>query len=401
VSASPPAGRARSPKSLGSEVVRVLGSFGLAVALLVLLLVLTFLGTLEQAHKSLYDVQAEYFESIVHIYRIELTDSLSIPLPLPGAYLILALLAVNLVVGGILRMRRSLSNAGVFIIHGGILLLLLGSFVEYHWSQKGHMSIREGQTAGEFESYFDWEVAITEHLANGGVREYVIPHETFAELDDGETARATSDRLPFEVVLSNFIRNARPYTVASSDGGEPRVGLDRVPPDSEKAERNMAGLTVQLVPRSGPRHEVLLWAAQSYPARVEIEGRPWEIDLRHKRWPLPFEITLDDFQMERHPGTSMASRFSSYVTKAERGESTKIHISMNEPLRTEGYTLYQSGWGPPDAPPGTKLFSTLSVVRNPSDYVPWYSWTIILIGLVWHFGTKLSRHIRAELRRHA
>ena len=58
----------------------LIGSMRLAFYLLVLLGILTLVGTLDQQHMSLYDVQIKYFESIVLVYWIG--DVL--PLPLPG-----------------------------------------------------------------------------------------------------------------------------------------------------------------------------------------------------------------------------------------------------------------------------------------------------------------------------
>ena len=45
-----------------------------------------------------------------------------------------------------------------------------------------------------------------------------------------------------------------------------------------------------------------------------VNGRTFEVDLRHRSWPLPFRVRLDRFVHERHPGTNMDSRFSSYAS---------------------------------------------------------------------------------------
>jgi len=71
---------------------------------------------------------------------------------------------------------------------------------------------------------------------------------------------------------------------------------------------------------------------------------------------------------------------------------------MNEPFRHRGYTFYQSGWGPPNAAPGTPLFSTFSVVRNPSDRVPLIACLVIAAGMLLHFGRKLVLHVRSQAR---
>ena len=72
---------------------------------------------------------------------------------------------------------------------------------------------------------------------------------------------------------------------------------------------------------------------------------------------------------------------------------------MNEPLRYDQYTLYQTGW---DQDRSRKIYySSFSVVRNPSDKVPLISCIIIGIGLVIHFGRKLYLHLKAQARRQA
>jgi hypothetical protein len=93
----------------------VLGSNGLATILLLLLLLLTFFGTLEQMNQSLFDVQHKYFDSFILVHWIGL-----IPIPMPGGYLLMALLAVNLTVGGIFRVRWRLAKTGILIAHLGI-----------------------------------------------------------------------------------------------------------------------------------------------------------------------------------------------------------------------------------------------------------------------------------------
>jgi hypothetical protein len=123
------------------------------------------------------------------------------------------------------------------------------------------------------------------------------------------------------------------------------------------------------------------------------------VELRKESWDLPFTLSLTRFVHETHPGTSMARRFSSYLTRTEGDEARDVHITMNEPLRESGYTVYQSGWGPEDAPPGTPLFSTFSVVKNPSDRVPILACCIIAFGLVWHWTRKLIRYLRAAAPR--
>ncbi len=383
----------------GSSLFHLLASFGFACVVFVLLLLLTFLGTLEQAHTGLYDVQKKYFESLFLVHRLFGV----IPIPLPGAYLVMTLLFLNLLCGGIVRIRKTRSRAGILLTHAGMLFMLVAGFVKFQYSKDGALTLYEGESAAYFESWFDWEVAVREAKGTDETTEYIIPvspHD-WKRPDHAITYRSAD--LPFDLVLSGFFRNARPLPAAGLAAAGARVidgfTLEALRPAKE-AEQNMGGTYVTLVEKNGAaKHEGILWGMQQQPLVVEIGGRPWAVDLRKRRWELPFTVVLDKFNHEMHPGTGIAKRFTSDVTKIEAGASQRVHISMNQPLRHEGYTLYQSSWGPSNARPGEPLFSTFSVVRNPADKWPLYSCLTIAAGLLWHFVRKLLGYLRVENRR--
>jgi hypothetical protein len=139
-------------------VLRALGSFHLSVSIFACMFVVVLVGTLQQRTMSLYDVQRTYFESVV--FTVKLFGV--VPLPLPGGATLIVALAVNLLVGGVLRMRLGASTAGLLVAHLGILVLFVGSAVEWRASEKGAVRLREGAAASEFESYTDWELAIVD-----------------------------------------------------------------------------------------------------------------------------------------------------------------------------------------------------------------------------------------------
>jgi hypothetical protein len=259
------------------------------------------------------------------------------------------------------------------------------------------MTLFEGQTASHFESFYDWDLSILEQLPNGGERVYTIPYEEMP--DPGEVARFRAEGLPFDVEVSGFLRNCEPQPARGHGSAAPDAFVLSALPAAKEAEQNVAGLTVRLQAPGGVRVEALLWGLQRAPFATKIDGRRWAIDLHKRRWPLPFSVTLRDFQHDLHPRTGIASSYSSDVTRTEDNVAQDIHISMNEPMRHRGYTFYQSGWGPQNAPPGTRLFSTFSVVSNPADRGPLVACIIIASGLLVHFIRKLVLHIDSERRR--
>ena len=98
---------------------------------------------------------------------------------------------------------------------------------------------------------------------------------------------------------------------------------------------------------------------------------------------------------------SMAKAFMSDVTKIQDGHERQLRIEMNQPLRDGGLVLFQSSWGPSNARPGDPLFSTFSVVRNPSDHWPKYSCYVIGLGMLLAFGLRLLRYVKSQAKHRA
>ncbi len=383
--------------SILRRTIGVLSSLGLSCILLLLLGLLTWLGTLEQVHTGLYEVQRKYFESFVLLHDVG-----PFSIPLPGANLVLCLLFVNLLVGGVVRLRRQRSTIGVLITHLGIAFLLVSGFVKAYYSEDGHVTLFEGQRADHFQSYFRWELVILEPIGDGRVREHLVTQEEFSDATDGDPVTIAAPELPFDLEVTHVTPNCEPLpkgpmfdvAVPVIDG----VFLQARAP-SKEAEANIAGAYVTVVQRDGRRDTGILWGAQAAPFTVQAAGKSWAIDLRKERYPMPFTLVLDEFTKEDHPRIDMPKSFSSDVTVIEGTTSRDVRISMNEPLRDEGLVLYQASWGPSNARPGDPLFSTFAVVRNPADQFPLYACIVIATGLVLHFTRKLLRHIRTEAAR--
>lgn len=379
---------------------RFAASYGVAVVLLVFLLLLTFFGTLEQVNHGLFEVQKKYFESLYVVHVIPLPGDRGLPILLPGVYLLMVLLFINMLCGAIIRARKDWRHPGMLIAHGGILFLLAAGFVTYRFSTNGHMTLYEGQQSDVYESYYDWMITVTE-LKEGGKR-YTIPGELFQHLSVDDNRVFTHPDLPFDVLVEGYLRNCWPAPEPSGMAmGVDGVMLEARPLEKE-AERNVAGATVSLIEKKGEKpatYEALLWGFANAPWVVKVGDTEYAVDLRHKQYPVPFTIRLDRFIRDLHPRTTMAANFESEVTQIENGLERRVHIKMNEPLRDRGYTFFQASWGPQNARPGDRLFSTFAVVKNPADQWPKYACYVIGFGLSIHFIQKLLTYLRREARR--
>lgn len=234
----------------------------------------------------------------------------------------------------------------------------------------------------------------------------MIGTDLLQEASGGDRVRFEHPGLPFDVVLADYVRNAEVEPAAPGETGPTVVdgfALREEEPvsaaDKQANRMNLPGVIATLSrPDTNESMSAILWpGANAAPFQVTIGNHRYVLDLRRRRWDLPFSIRLDRFVHETHPGTGMDRRFSSFVTKRQDGVDREVHITMNAPLRHQGYTLYQSSWGRD----GGRYFSVFSVVANPSDRVPLISCIIIAIGMLVHFGRKLRLYLKAQARREA
>lgn len=367
-----------------------LSSYLLAIILLLYMGLLTYKGTLDQAHMSLHAVQNRYFSSLF----FEASFFGLVPLYLPGAFLVLALLSVNLICGGLIRIRKRVASAGVIVVHIGILWMLSAGLVEYMFADRGYLTLYEQEQDDEFIDFYEWDMVVGELLEEGRIREHVIPGEQFKHLSPGSKVTFRSQQLPFHLVVLRYFPNATPAT-SHGDVGVRGFYLRPLPLE-QKAENNVAGAHVQIVDdATGEQQPALLWGGSSrrLPMTFRAAGKDWMLSLRHSSYALPFTIRLNKFTKLDHPGITTPSKFSSNVTKIEDGARQDVTISMNKPLRRKGYTVFQTSWGPQEVPNPRRLFSQFEVVSNPADQWPLWSCLVILLGLVFHFGLKLNRYI--------
>ena len=81
-------------------------------------------------------------------------------------------------------------------------------------------------------------------------------------------------------------------------------------------------------------------------ASCELDGNTVEISYGSKSTTLPFAIKLNDFILERYPGSSSPSGYKSDVVLIDKSENVEkpFMIFMNNILKYKGYRFYQSSF---------------------------------------------------------
>jgi hypothetical protein len=199
------------------RVLDGLASYRLSVASLGGLFLISWLGTVAQVDVGLFRAQKIYFESWFFTERVGLFGDWRLALPLPGGQLLMSLLAVNLLVGGLVRVGQRYAKArgtrrGILLsllaTHLGVVVLLAAGIVKLHASDNGHVTLYEGESTSEFVSFHEWEVAIHDASQKEQVEEWIVPQEDFLDLERGSRRFETAE-LPFDLVLEQFAPNAR------------------------------------------------------------------------------------------------------------------------------------------------------------------------------------------------
>lgn len=382
-------------KTLLKKLFAFFSSFGLAASIFIFFFFLILFGTLYQVDNGLFEAQQKYFNSMYVIHHIG-----PIAFPLPGGYLLTALLAVNLICGGLIRIRKNIRRPGVIITHIGILILILSAAVTYHFSDRGHMRLYPGDESNVYQSYNDWVIQVGKPASGATLQ--IIQDTQIANLNAGESRTFYSDDIPIEITLHGYAQNATPVPVQDGATGPEIVDgfrLQALPPEQE-SEMNVPGAYVTATDKAtGEKTQGLLWGLSMEPFTVQSGDVYYTIGFARKSYRTPFVIHVDDFRRRVHAGTNMDASFEADVTKFEDGTEESMTIWMNHPLRRRGYTFFQTSWGPSNARPGEPLFTVFEVVRNPADQGPLVACIIISIGFLIHFIQKLAAYMRAEARR--
>ncbi len=126
--------------------------------------------------------------------------------------------------------------------------------------------------------------------------------------------------------------------------------------------------------------------------QFQLGGLNFSLSYGSKYYQTPFFIGLNDFQLERYPGSNSPASFASEVTLIDGEEKTNHRIFMNNVLDYHGYRFFQSSYDQDE------LGTVLSV--NHDFWGTWISYLGYLMMTVGMIATMFSKKTRfASLRK--
>ncbi len=123
------------------------------------------------------------------------------------------------------------------------------------------------------------------------------------------------------------------------------------------------------------------------PSKLNFEDATVEIAYGQKEIRLPFAIKLEDFIIERYPGSNAPSSYESKVVviDEEMGKVFPYRIYMNHTLDYRGYRFFQMSYDPDEK--GT----VLSFNRDPGVLPTYFGYTLLCLSLVAFLGFRIKK----------
>ena len=365
------------------RLIKFFASLRLTVVCLGLGMILIFSGTLAQVQLGLYKAQNEFFRSFFVYWQPE-HFPWKIPV-LPGGYLLGGVLLLNLVAAHSERFSFSRKKAGIWLIHMGLILLLLGQLLTDMLANESSLHLRIGEARNYSESDRAFELAVIDVTDKDTDKVVAIPERLL--LKEGEIR---NPEMPFIVKVDQFYANCaltnRPsdgYEKAAVSAGAGSVGvwLKSLPHETRMDLRDLPGGIVEIVTPQGSGGTWLISPFLDEPQTFTWQDRTFQLILRPERFYQPYSLQLKEFKHDVYKGTDVPKNFSSrlVLNRPDTGEHREVLIYMNNPLRYAGETYYQASF---DADDGGTI---LQVVHNPSWITPYLACVLVAAGLITQF----------------
>ena len=275
--------------------------------------------------------------------------------------IVLVLTTINLC--GIIYKFKMWNNLPRFLFHFSFVVILLGAIITRYVGYEGIMQIPQGTTTNQMISL---EPYLQVTVKDG---EKVVAYK--------EWQNEFTSLLP---ELNNFS-----YKV---DFDNNNLIIDYKRFQFEKKEQAKMGLLTVDVTLNGKKETIRLPGLSGQlgvPRDLVFDKYTVTLEYGSKFIDLPFAIRLNEFQLERYPGSMAPSSYASEVTVIKDDKTYDYRIFMNRTLNEGNFLFFQSSYFPDES--GT----VLSVNNDPGKWPTYLGYFLLTLGLFLNFFDKKSR----------
>ncbi len=305
--------------------------------------------------------------------------------------------ALLLLAGCIMVFKR---KGGMVLIHFGIGMLMFNELYVTMTNVEQRMSLNEGQSSSTTMDIRNTELMVMHENAEGKHEIVTLPRDKFLK------EQTVSHRsLPFNIECLEYFPNSDLKNVVpgSENPATHGIGLFNYPQElavsdgvSSNQSTDVASGYFRFISKEGDKPLGIYMASQEAYLegvydKIECDGETYYIGLRFKEYYKPYTIAMEDVERELYVGTEIPQSFSSEFTLTDHklGQSSQKRVWMNNPLRFNDETFYQSGY----MDLGTTERTTLQIVKNGGWMIPYVACMIVVVGLVAQFGATLLKFL--------
>lgn len=275
--------------------------------------------------------------------------------------IVLVLTTINL--SGIIYKFKMWNNLPRFLFHFSFVVILLGAIITRYVGYEGIMQIPQGTTTNQMISL---EPYLQVTVKDG---EKVVAYKEWQKEFTSLLPELNNFSYKVDFDNNNLIIDYKRFQFEKKEQAKMGLLTVDVTLNSKKETIRLPGLSGQLgVPRD------LIF--DKYTVTLEYGSK--FIDL-------PFAIRLNEFQLERYPGSMAPSSYASEVTVIKDDKTYDYRIFMNRTLNEGNFLFFQSSYFPDET--GT----VLSVNNDPGKWPTYFGYFLLTLGLFLNFFDKKSR----------
>lgn len=170
----------------------------------------------------------------------------------------------------------------------------------------------------------------------------------------------------------------------------PHAKVDIISESTKMSSSSLGGVKLKLSTGNNEQEILVIGGEgiEGMPRTASLGDLSVNVAYGSKMKVLPFSIKLNDFIMEKYPGTNSASSYASEVTLIDDKENEHMdyRIFMNNILNYKGYRFFQSSFDQDE------LGTYLSVNNDaPGTFLTYLGYALLTLGMLLMFFDKKSR----------
>lgn len=186
------------------------------------------------------------------------------------------------------------------------------------------------------------------------------------------------------------------YTMGDTNFAPKYIGLkaeEKIITNANPMQRGQRSLSAVIVDVTfkGETKEVALYGmgkgAKGYTKSINLAGTNFDLEWGSQIFELPFSVKLNDFQLDRYPGSSSPMSYASEIEVIDKANGVNLpyRVYMNHVLDYAGFRFFQSSYDTDE------MGTILSVNSDPGKWPTYIGYILLTLGLLFNVLNPKSR----------